>query len=179
MKPLFFLTLSERHFGVSEGVSMNYSEAARVCLHRHHVSPAEFVLLDNGREERASAEWAMPDERLEKAWSNKDDATRDGAYALSLAAIELTRGLVAIGRAETRTGADYYIGDPTIQPKDFEASFRLEVSGIDAGGEAAIRARLRDKLEQARKGKSDLPAIASVVGFAALQIVSADLVVDE
>ena len=65
------------------------------------------------------------------------------------------------------------------QRNDLEVSYRLEVSGTDDGNEAAIHARLRQKLEQARKGSSNLPAIASVVGFAALRIVSADLVAEE
>jgi hypothetical protein len=86
---------------------MSYSEAVRVCLGRHHGSPVEFSLNDNGQVERASAEWPPPDERTKNAWANKDDATRDGAYGLSLAAVEAMRGLVAVRRAETRTGADY------------------------------------------------------------------------
>ena len=157
---------------------MNYREAACICLDRHHASPMEFLLTDNDRDEHVSAEWVMPDERTKHAWANKDDATRDGAYALSLSAVEVMRGLVAVRRAETRTGADYYLGDPTRLWEGFEASFRLEVSGTDEGGEAVIRGRLREKLEQARKGNSNLPAIASVVGFAALRIVSADLIAD-
>jgi len=31
--------------------------------------------------------------RTRNAWANKDDATRDGAYGASLAAVELMRGL--------------------------------------------------------------------------------------
>jgi hypothetical protein len=172
MKELSFLNLSERHPGVSEGVGMGYSEAARVCLDRHHDSPAEFVLGDNGRVESASAEWPPADERLKNAWANKDDATRDGAYCLSLAAVEALRGLVAVRRAETRTGSDYYLGEFGSGSDDLEASFRLEVSGTDEGGETIILGRLRQKVEQARRGNSNLPAIASVVGFAARRIVS-------
>jgi hypothetical protein len=85
------------------------------------------------------------------------------------------RGLVAVRRAETRTGADYYLGEPNSTFEDLELSFRLEVSGTDEGSDAVIRGRLREKLDQAKRGNSNLPAIASVVGFAALQIVSADM----
>ena len=89
------------------------------------------------------------------------------------------RGLVAVRRAETRTGADYYVGEPEAGLEDLEASFRLEISGTDEGNESCIISRLREKLTQASKGNSNLPAIASVVGFAALRIVSADLVLEE
>jgi hypothetical protein len=178
---LSFEDLSTRHPGVSSGISNCYAEAVRVCLSRHHqskmgyTSKVEFSLKDNGRIEAAIAEWNKPDIGLEKAWANADDATRDAAYALALAAVEITRGLVAVSRAETRTGADYYLGNPDAAPDDLEAGIRLEVSGTDEGGESAINRRLRQKLEQASKGRSNLPAMASVVGFRALQIVSADV----
>jgi hypothetical protein len=174
-KSLRFSDLSARHLGVSDGISNNYSEAARVCLDRHHKSPMEFRLRDNGKDKVASARWVMADDRTRNAWANKDDATEAGAYALALAAIEVLRGLVAVGRAETRTGADYYLCEPNSTLEDLEASFRLEVSGTDEGSDSIIRSRLREKLDQAKRGNSNLPAIASVVGFAALQIVSADL----
>ena len=179
LQSLLFSALHERHVGVSEGIGKGYSEAVRVCLDRHHLSPAEFSLSDNDRQDRAQIQWIETDDRLKNAWANRDDATRDGAYGVSLAAVELMRGLVAVRRAETRTGADYYLGEPGTSSNDLEASYRMEVSGTDDGNEAAIHARLRQKLEQARKGISNLPAIASVVGFAALRIVSADLVAEQ
>jgi hypothetical protein len=174
-KLLLFLALHERHIGVTEGVAKNYSEAARVCLDRHHSSPIEFALTDNKNQDHAQAAWISTDTRTKNAWANKDDATRDGAYGMCLAAVDLMRGLVAVRRAETRTGADYYLGAAGTPSDDLEATYRLEVSGMDEGNETAIFARLRQKLDQARKGASNLPAIASVVGFAALRIVNADL----
>jgi len=172
---LQFSDLNARHAGVSAGVANSYAEAVRVCLDRHHTSPVEFKLQDNDREEAATAEWAGTDERTKGAWANKDDATEAGAYGLALAAVEEMRGLVAVRRAETKTGADYYLGQPGSTLEDLEASIRLEVSGTDEGGKSVIGGRLRQKLEQAKKGKSNLPAIASVVGFSALHIVSADV----
>jgi hypothetical protein len=71
--------------------------------------------------------------------------------------------MVALSRADTRTGADYYVARP--ESADFEEAFRLEVSGVDAGSLADIRRRLRSKEEQAARGDSFLPAYASVVGF--------------
>lgn len=177
-KLLLFLALHERHIGVTEDVAKYYSQAARVCLDRHHSSPIEFALTDNQKQDRAQAQWIEPDDRIKNAWANKDDATRDGAYCMSLAAVELLRGFVAVRRAETRTGADYYLAEPGTTSDDLEATYRLEVSGTDEGNETALFARLRQKLDQARKGNSNLPAIASVVGFRVLRIVNADLVAE-
>lgn len=161
--------------GISEGISLGYSEAIRACLDRHHTSPVEFRLQDNDTQETAAASWPPSDERTRMAWANKDDATEAAAYGIAIAAIEVLRGLIAVRRAETRTGADYYLGNPEDAEEDLEASLRLEVSGTDQGNEVVIRARLREKVRQAARGNSNLPAIASVVGFAALVIMCSDV----
>ncbi|BAS59514.1 hypothetical protein NIES2135_09560 [Leptolyngbya boryana NIES-2135] len=103
---------------------------------------------------------------VQNAWANQDDATRDGAYACALAAVELSRDLVALRRAETRTGADYYIAPIGTALDDLENCFRLEVSGTDLSS-AEVRRRLQEEVAQARRGSSNLPAIAAVVGFRA------------
>jgi len=71
--------------------------------------------------------------------------------------------MVALFRAETRTGADYYVGSP--EATDLEKAFRLEVSGIDKSELSIMKKRLREKEAQALRGGSSLPAYVSVVGF--------------
>lgn len=157
--------LAERHPGLTRAIGDGYLEAASVCLSRHHQPPAELVVDYKGNTSECSAEWVPPDQRTERAWANEIDATEAGAYAISLAAIEMAQGLVAVGRAETLTGADYYIAPIGSVPDDLEECLRLEVSGTDKGDEAAIKRRLKEKIKQAADGASNLPAIASVVGF--------------
>lgn len=166
--------LCDRHPGVSGGVAASYAEAACVCLDRHHVSPADFV-LDRSTSIEVIIEWAAPDERTKKAWANDTDTTEAGAYCVALAAIETTDHLVAVARAEIRTGADYYLGRRGEVLDDLETSHRLEVSGVDKGALAALRTRLRQKVEQAASGASSLPAIAAVVGFSAKRVLIADV----
>lgn len=172
---LQFANLSERHFGVTPGIAAAYAEAATVCFARHHSSPQNVILQDGNGDRQSFAEWQAPDKRILDGWANEVDATEAGAYGLALAAVELTRGMVAVRRAETRTGADYYLGSPETAADDLETSLRLEVSGTDKGNDTVIQARLREKVEQAKAGASNLPAIATVVGFAALKIVTADV----
>jgi len=167
--------LCDRHPGVTAGPSESYSEAARVCLDRHHVSPIEFVIERSSHSLEVLAEWAAADERTRRAWANETDATEAGAYGLALAALETTDGLVAVGRAETKTGADYYLGPVGSSPDDFEQCYRLEVSGVNQGTMSTIKCRLRQKINQAASGKSSLPAIAAVVGFAAKTILASDV----
>ena len=156
----------ERHRGLTKSIAESYCEAARVCLDRHHVSPEKFVLNDDTLESITIVEWDLTDEQCRAAWANKDDATRDGAYACAIAATELSRSLFAVSRAETLTGADYYIAPFGKDLNDLEDCFRLEVSGTDLTQSQAKR-RLDEKVKQALSGRSNLPALAVVVGFKA------------
>lgn len=67
-------------------------------------------------------------------------------------------------RAETKTGADYYIAPIGEKLEDLENWWRLEVSGTHSD-KSEVKRRLRIKLEQAKQGKSNLPALAAIVGF--------------
>jgi hypothetical protein len=159
--------MAERHHGLTTAIAESYKEAACVCLDRHHQSPVDFEIANSNIVETAVVDWIESDDRTRGAWANEIDATEAGAYACALAAVELFNGLVAIHRAETKTGADYYIGPAGIQIEDLEDCFRLEVSGIDRGGLSAVNRRLNEKMRQAKEGASNLPAIAGVVGFQA------------
>lgn len=158
-------SLHERHKGLTPSLAGTFYEAASVCLNRHHESPVEVEIACNGGISHRPVEFQKPDVRVLNAWANDIDTTESGAYGICLAAMEVEVQLVAVKRAETLTGADWYIAPIGTAPDDLESCFRLEVSGVDAGSRATIEARLRQKVEQTRRGASNLPAIASVVGF--------------
>lgn len=159
--------LSERHVGLTPAIAESFNEAARVCLDRHHQPPVSFSLQSDSAAANVNVDWQQTDERCRAAYANEIDTTEWGAYACALASTELTQGLVAIRRAETRTGADYYLGLPGTQLDDLEHCMRLEVSGTDKGTDNEVEARLLQKVAQAARGKSNLPALATVVGFKA------------
>ncbi|MGA2333330.1 MAG: hypothetical protein ABSG75_16390 [Syntrophales bacterium] len=115
-------------------------------------------------EQGAIVRWTPADERINAAWGNSDDATRDGAYACAIATSELILGLFVMRRAERLTGADYYLAPNDRAAEDLERCFRLEVSGTNLDA-AEVRRRLVIKMEQARAGRSNLPALVIVVGF--------------
>ena len=160
-----FHGMETRHVGLTKAIADSYTEAARVCLDRHHEPPSDFSLHKGDRRLAAIAQWGLTDERTRRAWSNETDATEDGAYALALAAVDLMDDMVAVYRAETRTGADYYISPKNTTSDHLEDCLRFEVSGVDRGSEGVVKQRLREKLKQAAKGNSNLPAVAGVVGF--------------
>lgn len=157
--------MADRHSGLTRPIADGYVEAARVCLDRHHTSPQKFAIRNEAGSLDALAEWEPAGSRIRAAWANEIDATEAGAYAFALAAVELAEGLYAVRRAETRTGADYYIAPSGKTIEDLEDCLRLEVSGTDAGNETVVEQRLKEKIQQAAKGESNLPAIAAVVGF--------------
>ena len=152
-----------RHIGVTPAICASFAEAASVCLSRHHVSPRD-LRVESPKQTLREVTWKKPDQRTSAAWGNSDDATRDAAYSVCLAAVEAELGWLAIERTDVRTGADYYVGPPGTP---LEAAFRLEVSGVDKGDDASIAYRLEQKIEQTKNGKSSLPAVAAVVGFKA------------
>jgi hypothetical protein len=116
--------MSERHRGLTRALAESYLEAARVSLDRHHEPPQAFDLHKSPYASleilAVLVEWEPPDQRCREAWANQDDATRDGAYACALAATEFMLGLYAIRRAETRTGADYYVAPLDHTSEDLE-----------------------------------------------------------
>lgn len=156
--------MHERHPGLTEATASSNSEALRVCLDRHHQSPTDFDIINDGQTLSAEADWRPTDSQTRRAWANEIVATEAGAYACILAAFELTEGLLAVERADTGTGADYYLASAE-DSEDLESALRVEVSGLNAGSPTEIRSRLKQKVDQAAAGASALPALAGVVGF--------------
>ncbi|KJU87739.1 hypothetical protein MBAV_000065 [Candidatus Magnetobacterium bavaricum] len=166
MFPLLpFENMSERHRGLTSSIANALAEAARVCLDRHHGSPKSFFVKNNTVSNNALVKWSHTDVRTLLAWKNRTDTTEMGACAFALAAVELFEGFYAVSRAETHTGADYYIAPYGKTAADLEDVMRLEVSGVDNGNRTAVEYRLRQKIEQLKKGRSKLPGKAAVVGF--------------
>ncbi len=165
--------LHERHRGVTPALATVYEEAASVCLSRYHTPPTTLTVSQEDQpKSQYSADWRLPTARERAVYANQDHATEKGAYGLALGAAEVHLGLVAVGQAEGRTGADYYLmplSNASIEEDDaeinLEDAIRLEISGIDRSDDYIFLARLRHKIEQTRRGKSNLPALAGVVAF--------------
>jgi hypothetical protein len=161
--PIF--EMDERHPGLTEHIAGGYCQAAYVTLDRHHSPPADFTVRFSGLEERVPVRWPGVTERWRRAWNNQPDRTEAGAYAMAIAAVELLEGLVAIGRAEQGTGADYYLGKPDVEYDDFESAIRLEVTGTESSSVAEVARALRVKVVQLGAGNSNLPGRACAVGY--------------
>lgn len=163
LKTLRFEDLAERH-PIDPHQLQGYANAAKVRLEAHHSSPVSFEVISGGTSTLYDVGWTPVDDTLRRSYLNADDAKRDGAYVMAMAAVEELDGMVGVARAENGTGADYYVAPLHPPLIDLENAFRLEVSGTD-GPPAEIRRRLKEKLAQTRRPRADSPAIAAVVGF--------------
>ena len=157
--------MHQRHPGFTQPLADQHLEGARVCLDRFHNPPEIFQIQGSREVKKTTLIWSQTDDQTKLAWGNERYATEHGAYACALAAVELVCGLVAISRMETGTGADFYMAPPGSSKEDLETHIRLEVSGVSKGNVSAVNNRFRQKVKQAQKGGSNLPAIIGVVGF--------------
>jgi hypothetical protein len=119
--------MAGRHPGLTYFIAGYYLEAARVCLDRHHTSPTDFSYQNDQEEGITAVQWETTDAQTRGAHNNETDATRDGAYIFALAALEMLSGFVAVRRAETQTGSDYYVAPIGEAVDDLEGWWRLEV----------------------------------------------------
>jgi hypothetical protein len=173
MQVLDIYNLHVRHPGMAREITDNYAVNAAVCMERHRSSPRVWsVQMDQTLAEGYLVVWNPPTPAQLRSCANQDDATRDGAYGLALAAVDAHAGFVALRRAEGRSGVDFYlipdgaeISDSHDIDIDRDDLVGLEVSGIDDDTDRVVRARVREKVEQVRAGKSSGPSIVGVVGF--------------
>jgi hypothetical protein len=159
-----------RHFGVPPGLSQSYYEVASVCLQRHHNSPCQWLVeLWHSSEDTYSIEWSHPTDVMRRGYANSDDATRDGAYTMALAAADAHLKMRTFLRAETRTGCDWYLAPDDVDPRgldlDSDGVVRLEVSGIDRDTRETLLSRASRKLHQLAAVASELDSLTGVVGF--------------
>jgi hypothetical protein len=157
--------MHERHPGLTAAMAEMLFEAASVCLSRHHSSPTVMIIESGAATSSAEASWLTVTAQLRAAYANTIDTTEAGAYGVCLAAVELQAGLVAIQRAETLSGADYYVAPLGSPVDDLEEARRLEVSGVDKGRRALCDQRLRAKVQQTVDSGHPIPAMAAVAGF--------------
>lgn len=161
-----------RHPGLYEPLCRACADAAAICLGESHTSPVEIEIRREETSCLRELSWDEPSWDALASWRNSHEATEQGACSVGLATVEAELGLVALSRAETRTGADFYVARPG---QRLEEAHRLEVSGTRTGMLRDLHSRLRQKVLQTRRGLSRRPALACVVGFRVRVIALASL----
>lgn len=159
--------LAATHPCLTEELGGAFSQAAKVCLERHHEPPIDFIVEEDDLKDRVSLRWEPTSVHARAGWGDQNDTIEWGAVGVALAFLGAARDLVAVQRAQRGSGADYYIAAKGADIEDLEGVVRLEISGVDNGGVPDLRRRLSEKLDQLGRGGEFTPGIAVVVGFAA------------
>ena len=140
------------------------AEAAGVCLQQQgHAQGVQLTVRGIGAN-NYTLTWKTASPQALRSWGDERETAEKGAEAVALSLAIPTTSFEVIRRARQGDGFDYWLGTPTAA--EFTPQAGLEVSGIMKGTSGDIRARLREKLQQAgRSGTQEWETFAIVVEF--------------
>jgi hypothetical protein len=145
-------------------LGMVYAQAAAVCLDNNQHKQGVCMSIFSGEEHLWPVKWPEVNDQMRRSRNDRDDAARDGAYAVAaLLAPELT-GLAFIKQSKKGTGFDYWLGKD--EHDLFQNSSRLEVSGIHTGNDSQVKSRISRKKKQTQQSdNTGLAAYVCIVEF--------------
>ena len=151
------------------GISANYgrslAEAAGVCLDdQDHDNPVTFSLPDT-EPGRCSVVWPATNDRMRNTWNDAEYATEHGAMAIAILFTLKFLGYRIAERMKKGRGVDFLLVPDSDSPIASESLAWLEVSGMRRANDAAVRRRLKEKLEQTERLRGAGPAYVVVVEF--------------
>ena len=151
--------------GISKSWGKFLCEASSHCLSlKNHASGVEMQVKGNS-ETVYRFFWSNEiSEQTRKAWNDTQELTEYGATGIAIFLIQEMTEFMVIRRAVKGEGIDYWLGNKN-DKEPFQDSARLEISGIFAGNESKIKARLKQKKRQTHPTDGDFPAYVIVVEF--------------
>ena len=161
------LRLSDLKNGIAPGVTpakgASLAEAACVCLHFQGHGQDVTIILDGDVKKNYRLEWEQPTDEMCNCYNDTQDATEEGAYAMSFLTVLDVTHFTVIRKSRKGTGVDWFLG---YKDNLFQNAARLEVSGILKGTTEQLAYRVKVKLEQtAQSDGQKLPAYVSVTEF--------------
>lgn len=150
--------------GLSPEVGNSLAQAGAVCLESESHAPGVDLAVTGTVAGTHPLHWETPDDQARRSWINEIDATENGAAGVAILLARRLLDLVVISRARHGTGFDYWLGGDAAEPP-MEGSVRLEVSGVRTGSSSDVARRVRQKLDQMRRGDATVPGYAIVVEF--------------
>lgn len=148
--------------GVTAPVAVSYCEAAAVCLHIQDHHPTTNLLISGNSQKTIELDWTPVTDQQLRAHNDLQDATEEGAYAISFLLALQETDFTVIERSRKGTGIDYYLG---YDDNAFQHSARLEVSGIACATPQSFVSRISQKSKQAAKIDEGLPSYICIVDF--------------
>ena len=126
-------------------------EAGGVCLESQGHNPGVVLTVRGYREGRYTLTWApVSAQARSRAYNEQERATEMGAAGIAVLLAQRITGYAALEPCWRGTGFDYWLGDLAEGIPVYRVG--LEISGIRAGSEGQIRARLREKRQQVEQG---------------------------
>ena len=140
------------------------AEAAGVCLEWQGHTPGVRLTIRGASDSGHVLTWQPTAAQAQRSWNDRSRAVEMGAEGIAILIARPAIGYDVIRRARQGTGFDYWIGERV--GADFVPKAGLEVSGIYNGSESDIRARVREKLQQANQsGAQTWETYVTVVEF--------------
>jgi hypothetical protein len=149
------------------------AEACQVCLQAWGHQPGAVLSVKARPNQAFEVIWeAFYSDQMARSWHDQQEATEYGATAVAILLVAHMTDYTVIRRSVKGTGFDYWLGDRQAAQENlpFQATARLEISGIFHGQEPLIRRRVKDKLQQVQRSDHlGLPALVIVTEFSSLR----------
>jgi hypothetical protein len=139
------------------------AEAAAICLEDRKHPPGVLLPRSGLMREELHLEWPPVDEQCRRSHADLQEATERGACGIAILIIQEVTGLVVVERSKKGTGFDYWLAQS--DGPLFEATCRLEVSGLLTGTKTQVETRLRQKKAQMKPTDGLAPGIVAVIEF--------------
>lgn len=139
-------------------------QSAVLCLEGQGHKSGALLTVQGSFNTAFRLQWSMDvTEAMRRYWNDPDETVEQGAYALALLMLRSLAGLTVLERSRKGTGFDWWLASAD---NLFQASARLEVSGIMRGSLRRVNGRLKERLAQTeRSDPSGLTAFIAVVEF--------------
>lgn len=154
--------------GITSDLGGTMCEAASVCLEdcSHLVGVTMTVTGTLSSTHPVPLTWPLATDQARRAYGDLQFAAEFGAYGIAALVVDRLTDLTVVERSRKGGGFDYWLGPKRNPEPLFQDKHKLEVSGILSGDEGDVRRRLREKLDQLRRGAVPIPGFGIVVHFA-------------
>lgn len=152
---------------ISPAFGKALAEAGGVCLESQGHSVGVQLIVRGYSDNSYALAWSPITEQSRRSWNDPEYATEHGALGIAVLIAKAEIGYSVIEASRRGTGFDYWLGEKS-EMSDESLIYKagLEISGIRHGDDHIIRARVREKLQQAnRSGYPQLEIYVIVVEF--------------
>lgn len=156
-------SLPETCPSLSDGFCRMVAEACVVCLEERGHAPGVTMNVRGIAAVKVQIHWQAVTDEIHDTYADPEVATEHGAIAIAILTVHAFTDYTIIRRSMKGTGFDYWLSREGSRPYSNDA--RLEISGIRAGTERQLKARVRQKARQTDRSNGVLPAWIAVVEF--------------